>query len=64
VNTSGAVLIGHSMGAIVILEAARQTPERIAGLVLVDGTFDVSRRLVKKKGHSSSLLCARIFEVA
>jgi len=31
-------LIGHSMGCRVVLEAARLAPERIAGLVLIDGS--------------------------
>ena len=33
-----AILIGHSMGCRVVLEAARLAPERIAGLVLIDGS--------------------------
>lgn len=36
-----AVLVGHSMGAAVIAEAAAQAPDRIAGLVTVDYFFDV-----------------------
>jgi pimeloyl-ACP methyl ester carboxylesterase len=32
------VLIGHSMGCRVVLHAARLVPERIAGIVLVDGS--------------------------
>jgi len=33
-----AILVGHSMGCRVILEASRLAPERVAGLVLVDGS--------------------------
>ena len=32
------ILIGHSMGCRVVLEANRIAPERIAGLVLIDGS--------------------------
>jgi len=32
------VLIGHSMGCRVVLEAARLLPKRVAGIVLVDGS--------------------------
>ena len=35
----GAVLIGHSMGCRVVLEAARLDPERIGALVLLDGSL-------------------------
>lgn len=33
-----AILIGHSMGCRVVLEAARLRPDAVAGLVLVDGS--------------------------
>lgn len=38
------VLIGHSMGGPVVLEAARRMPERTTGIVLVDTLLDVEQR--------------------
>jgi pimeloyl-ACP methyl ester carboxylesterase len=35
---SGAVLVGHSMGCRVVMEARRRAPDRVAGLVMVDGS--------------------------
>lgn len=35
---SPAILIGHSMGCRVVLEAARLRPDSVAGLVLIDGS--------------------------
>jgi len=39
------VLIGHSLGGPVVLEAARRMPGRVAGLVLVDSWVDFEGRL-------------------
>ncbi|MGH9318665.1 MAG: alpha/beta fold hydrolase [Vicinamibacteria bacterium] len=41
----GAVLVGHSMGGPVILEAAKLTPVRVAALVPVDTLVEVERKL-------------------
>jgi pimeloyl-ACP methyl ester carboxylesterase len=37
-NLSRVILVGHSMGCRVVLEAARLDPDRVAGIVLVDGS--------------------------
>jgi pimeloyl-ACP methyl ester carboxylesterase len=44
-DLSRVVLIGHSMGGPVVLEAARRLPGRVAGLVLVDTLLDVENRM-------------------
>jgi len=38
------VLIGHSLGGPVVLEAARRMPSRVAGLVLVDTLVDFEQK--------------------
>ena len=38
------VLVGHSMGGPVVLEAARRMPERVKGIVLVDTLLNVEER--------------------
>jgi len=38
-----AVLIGHSMGCRVVLQAYLDAPERVAALALIDGSFQGSR---------------------
>jgi pimeloyl-ACP methyl ester carboxylesterase len=38
-NLPPAVLIGHSLGCRVVLQAYHDAPERVAGLVLVDGSL-------------------------
>ena len=37
-----AVLIGHSMGCRVVLQAALNAPERVAAIALVDGSFQAA----------------------
>jgi pimeloyl-ACP methyl ester carboxylesterase len=41
-NLSGAVLVGHSMGTRVVLQACLDAPDRVAGVVLVDGSFQAA----------------------
>jgi pimeloyl-ACP methyl ester carboxylesterase len=42
-DLKGAVLIGHSMGCRVVLQAYLNAPERVTALVLIDGSFQGSR---------------------
>ena len=42
-DLKGAVLVGHSMGCRVVLQAYLNAPERVAALVLIDGSFQGSR---------------------
>ena len=44
VGAKQVVLVGHSMGGPVVLEAARRMPEAVKGLVLVDTLLDVEER--------------------
>ena len=44
VGAKEVVLVGHSMGGPVVLEAARRMPERVKGIVLVDTLLDVEQR--------------------
>jgi pimeloyl-ACP methyl ester carboxylesterase len=56
------VLIGHSMGCRVVLEAARLIPDKVAGIVLVDGSRNAAsdpqgaeaaaRATVEKTGYA------------
>jgi pimeloyl-ACP methyl ester carboxylesterase len=47
-----AVLVGHSMGCRVIMEACDQAPERVAGLVLVDGSRGGADRAMAERGFA------------
>ncbi len=40
-DLEGAVLVGHSMGCRVVVEACTQASDRVAGLVLVDGSRSI-----------------------
>ncbi len=42
-DLKGAVLVGHSMGCRVVLQACLNAPERVAALVLIDGSFQGAR---------------------
>ena len=61
-NLSGAVLVGHSMGTRVVLQACLDAPDRVAGLVLVDGSFQAAagdraeadvRRAIASAGYAA-----------
>lgn len=49
IDADKVVLIGHSMGALVIAEAARLMPERVIGLVAVDDLQNVEYPLGKEQ---------------
>src|SRR5258705_8336921 len=38
-NVRDAVLVGHSMGCRVVLQAALDAPDRVGALVLIDGSW-------------------------
>ena len=49
-NLSNVILCGHSLGVRIVLEAQAQAPDRVAGLVLIDGsksTWDNLEALLK-----------------
>lgn len=58
-NLPPALLVGHSMGCRVILECARTAPERVAGMVLIDGSrlampsADFARRVTRRAMRDS-----------
>lgn len=49
VGMDRAVLVGHSMGGTVVLEAARQAPERIVGLVGIDNLHQVEKMFTREQ---------------
>jgi pimeloyl-ACP methyl ester carboxylesterase len=48
-NLDQVVLVGHSMGGFVILEAARQLPQLVIGLVGVDTLHDFQKKLTQEQ---------------
>jgi pimeloyl-ACP methyl ester carboxylesterase len=59
---SKSILVGHSMGCRVVLEANRIAPERIAGLVLVDGSRQGSGDPVQAEALTRSAILASGYE--
>lgn len=55
-SSAGAVLVGHSMGCRVALEAARRAPEAVVGIVLIEGslraTGDPDEAVRRYRAHS------------
>lgn len=57
--------MGFSMGGIVALEIARQAPERLAGLILLDtnASADLPDRAAKRPGHQAKARDGRLKEI-
>ena len=64
-GTERALLIGHSMGSLIALEAAFQAPQRVAGLALLGSTFPmrVSEALLEtsKNDEAAAIDMVNIF---
>ena len=59
---ANAVLVGHSMGCRVVLEANRIAAERVAGLVLVDGSRQGSGEPAQAEALTRSAILASGYE--
>ena len=58
----GAILVGHSMGCRVVLEASRLVPKRVRGLVLVDGSRQGSGDPAQAEALTRSAIVAAGYE--
>lgn len=60
---NGALLVGHSMGCRVVLQAYLNAPERVAALALVDGSFlgDGDPVLIENYANFARTLFANMF---
>lgn len=50
------VLVGHSMGGPVALDAARRMPGRVAGIVAVDSLHDIEKRVPRETAEKLAAL--------
>lgn len=62
-DLNGALLVGHSMGCRVVLQAYLNAPERVAALALVDGSFlgDGDPVLIENYSNFARTLFADMF---
>lgn len=60
-NLKGAILVGHSMGCRVVTEACTRAPDRVAGIVLVDGSRTVGTKEAQYEAYDKAL-AAKGFE--
>jgi pimeloyl-ACP methyl ester carboxylesterase len=59
-DLKGAVLIGHSMGCRVVLQAFLNAPDRVAAIALIDGSFQGSRPPVEIEDYPN--VARKMFE--
>lgn len=56
------ILVGHSMGGPVIVEAAKRLPERVVGLIGVETFHDIGKRISAQETEESAASLRRDFE--